>query len=106
MLAEKLAKWARSNTPGEATARPWWRLLCPVWPQVGASLGDESRKRVQALAVVGEPLSPSEGREAVQRRSRLNGQIFSDVDADAISDALARIMQRFDGYGALGAALV
>jgi hypothetical protein len=87
-LAEKLAKWGGSKS-GDALVARSWRLLCPIWPQVVASLGDEARKRVQALAIMGEPLSPSEGREAVQRRSRLRGKALSDLDADAISDALA-----------------
>lgn len=85
-LTEKLASWAPVSKPGES-AKPVWRLLCPVWPQVVFALGDESRKRVQALAIVGEPLSPLEGREAVQRRSKLNGRILSDLAADAISEA-------------------
>jgi len=87
-LAEKLAKWGGSRS-GDALVAQSWRLLCPIWPQVVASLGDEARKRVQSLAIMGEPLSPSEGREAVQRRSRLRGKALSDLDADAISDALA-----------------
>jgi len=87
-LAEKLAKWGGSKS-GEVLTAQSWRLLCPIWPQVVASLGDEARKRVQALAIIGESLSPSEGREAVQRRSRLRGRALSDLDADAISNALA-----------------
>lgn len=87
-LAEKLAKWGGAKS-GEALTAQSWRLLCPIWPQVVASLGDEARKRVQALAIIGESLSPSEGREAVQRRSRLRGKALSDLDADAISNALA-----------------
>lgn len=87
-LAEKLAKWGGSKSDEGLIARSW-RLLCPIWPQVVASLGDEARKRVQALAIIGEPLSPSEGREAVQRRSRLRGKALSDLDAGTISNALA-----------------
>ena len=33
-------------------------------------------------------------------------QILIDIGAESTASELARIMQRFDGYGALGAALV
>jgi hypothetical protein len=88
ILADKLAKWSGPKS-GEVLTTQSWRLLCPLWPQVVALLGDEARKRVQALAIIGGSLSSSEGREAVQRRSRLRGKALSDLDADAISDALA-----------------
>jgi hypothetical protein len=87
-LAEKLAKWALPSNKNHEAAMPAWRILCPIWPQIIASLGEESRKWVQALSLIGEPLSASEGREAVQRRARQRGKVLSDLDADGISEAL------------------
>ncbi|TKV80135.1 hypothetical protein FDV58_17970 [Bradyrhizobium elkanii] len=87
LLAEKLSKWSGPLNSDTPAGRPW-RLLCPIWPQIIASLGEEARKRIQRLAVIGDAFSPSEGREAVQRRGRTRGKTISDLDADAISDAL------------------
>jgi hypothetical protein len=87
-LAEKLAKWVLPPNKKHQAATPAWRILCPIWPQIISSLGEEFRKRVQALSLIGEPLSASEGREAVQRRARQRGKVLSDLDADGISEAL------------------
>jgi hypothetical protein len=90
-LAEKLATWsAVGGAIGKSDDEPanGWRLFCPVWPQVVASLKDEARKQVQRLAVVGMAFIPPEGREAVQRRARGKGIYLSDMEADSVSDAL------------------
>jgi hypothetical protein len=95
LLLEKLAKWAvpkaAATSGGPSTGgtdRDRWRLLCPIWPDVLASLGDTPRKHIQTLAAEGSVLTVPEGREAVQRRGRLRGSLLSDLDADAVSDAL------------------
>jgi len=86
-LLEKVARWA-DFAKEEQKTDAFWRLLCPVWPQIIASLGDESRKRIQTVTVIGEAFSATEGCEAVQKRSQVAGRILSDLDADAISRAL------------------
>ena len=95
-LAEKLAQWAKGSNeagtpdpPSVATPdRKKWRLLCPLWPSVVASLGDDARKSVQRLAVIGNAFTLPEGREAVQRRAQVKGLYLSDLEADSVSDAL------------------
>ena len=96
-LTEKLAKWAAGGNeetamPGQPSAaspdRKKWRLLCPVWPSVVASLDDDARKKVQRLAVIGNAFTPPEGCEAVQRRAKAKGLYLSDLEADSVSDAL------------------
>ena len=95
-LTEKLAKWAaggneagtQGNPPAASPDRKTWRLLCPLWPSVVASLDDDARKAVQRLAVIGTAFTPPEGREAVQRRAQAKGLYLSDLEADSVSDAL------------------
>lgn len=95
-LTEKLAKWANAdsetatsgNSPTASSGRKKWRLLCPLWPSVVASLDDDARKGVQRLAVIGNAFTPPEGREAVQRRAKAKGLYLSDLEADGMSDAL------------------
>lgn len=71
LVAEKLVKWAgHFSSPNAPSGQPW-RLLCPVWPQVVASLSDENRKQVQHLAVVGEAFSPSEGKKLCSAAAEL-----------------------------------
>jgi hypothetical protein len=94
-LAEKLAKWSSfgqadpaTNSPSRASMRECWRLLCPVWPQVIASLSDANLKLVQSLAVIGAPFTMREGGEAVLRRAESKGAFLSSLEAEAISEAL------------------
>lgn len=87
LLVEKLLRWSAPSNGGAPVSRSW-RILCPIWPQVVAALGEETRKRAHELSVVGDTFSPSEGREAVQLRGKLHGKAVTDLDADAISEAL------------------
>jgi hypothetical protein len=95
-LAEKLVKWssigkASGNTDNASSSRHnlgRWRLLCPIWPEVVASLADTAQKQIQSLAIAGPPLTTQEGREAVQRRAKLKGLLLSDLAADSVSEAL------------------
>jgi hypothetical protein len=89
-LAEKLARWSTlaTSAPDSGPQSRRWRLLCPVWPSVVASLRDDQRKRVQQLAIAGTAYTPAEGREAVKRRAKIPGILLSDLEADSISDAL------------------
>jgi len=94
-LAEKLAKWSSfgqadlsTNSPSRASRRKCWRLLCPAWPQVVASLSDANLKLVQNLAVIGVPFTMREGAEAVLRRAESKGAFLSSLEAEAVSEAL------------------
>jgi hypothetical protein len=94
-LAEKIASWDVSitNTLNAAssthsTSRQRWKLLCPIWPQVVASINDVSRKIIQRAAVSSGPLTTREGGEAVRRRASLRGLSLSVLDAEIISQTL------------------
>ncbi|WP_334389779.1 hypothetical protein [Bradyrhizobium sp. AZCC 2262] len=90
-LSEKLATWSRPDNHGkndQADTSRTWQLLCPLWPEVMLSLNDQARKRVEALSVSCAPLTTEEARHAVQRRAAIAGRILTDIDANAIADAL------------------
>lgn len=95
VLAEKVAGWDASSTnnvnaasSAHSPSRQRWKLLCPVWPQVLASVSDASRKIIQRAAVSGGPLTTREGGEAVRRRASLRGISLSVLDAEIISQTL------------------
>jgi hypothetical protein len=88
LLAEKLAGWSRAPTMDDKGAPSRWRLLCPLWPGVLASLGDQARKRVEPLIIPASGFTESEGRDAVLARARLDGCKLSSLSAAAISLAL------------------
>ncbi|RJQ49819.1 MAG: hypothetical protein C4530_22680 [Desulfobacteraceae bacterium] len=71
-LVEKLAGWSQPPTKDDSGALSSWRLLCPVWPEVFASLGDQVRKRIEPLIQAAGGFTESEGREAVLARARLD----------------------------------
>lgn len=94
-LAEKVASWGVSsqNTVSPASSahhasRQRWKLLCPIWPQVIASMNDVSRKIIYRSAVPSGPLTTREGGEAVRRRASLQGISLSVLDAEIISQSV------------------
>ena len=95
-LTEKLATWssvrkANSDADNRSTSDASgerWKLLCPVWPQIVASLRDDARKHVQQLSIIGTTFTEQEGREAIQRRARSRNISLSDLEAESVSQAL------------------
>jgi hypothetical protein len=87
-LAEKIGAWASKSETRSPVAPPAYRVVCPLWPQVLTYVSDAVRNRIVALSLWGGSFSPSEGRAAVQLRSRLIGITLSNLTADAISAAL------------------
>jgi hypothetical protein len=88
LLAEKLAGWNREPTKDDHRPPSSWRLMCPLWPEIIASLGDQARKRIDPLIIAAGGFSESEGRDAVLARARLDGRELSSLSAEAISRAL------------------
>jgi len=87
LLAEKIAAWA--TKPGNNTATPrGYRTICPIWPQLLDSFGEDSRKRISALTLFGGSFSQLEGREAVQLRAKQVGLTLSNMTAEASAIAL------------------
>lgn len=88
LLVEKLASWSRALANDDEGASSRWRLLCPVWPEILVSLGDQARKRIEPLIITAEGFTESEGSEAVLARARLDNREMSYLSAQAISRAL------------------
>ena len=72
-LAEKIANWSRAQaeTEDKSNWKTKWHLLCPLWPETLALLGDQARKRIEPLLVFAGGFSENEGRDAVIARARL-----------------------------------
>jgi hypothetical protein len=94
-LAEKLASWSTlgTETSGDQSSNSFnskrrWRLICPIWPQIVASLSDTSRKGIEHVAVFGGPLTIQEGGKSVLLRAGLKGASLSVLEAENISQAL------------------
>lgn len=94
-LAGELVKWSSFGQTGNAahsqdrgSKRECWTLLCPIWPQVIASLSDANIKIVQSLAVTGASFTAREGGESVLRRAESKGAFLTSLEAEAISEAL------------------
>jgi hypothetical protein len=88
LLLERLAGWVPTQSGTTRNGGENWRLLCPVWPQKLAAMGDEARKRIEPLCVFATRFTPAEGRVAVERRAILAGQSLSPLQADQIAQAL------------------
>jgi hypothetical protein len=88
LLAERLAGWSRTPREDDKGPPSSWRLVCPLWPEIIASLGEQARKRIEPLIVAASGFSESEGRDAVLARARLDGRELSSLRAEAIARAL------------------
>ena len=89
-LAEKIAGWSRTQAATE-DKRNWetkWHLLCPLWPEILALLGDQARKSIEPLLISAGGFSKDEGRDAVLARARLVGKELSPLSALSISESL------------------
>nr|MDU9047112.1 hypothetical protein [Candidatus Electrothrix aestuarii] len=89
-LAEKLIRWSCSPAnSGEATCgNSAWQLVCPLWPEVLLSLGEEVKKSIEPLIITASGFSKDEGCEAVLRRAQLAGHSLSPLVADEIAKSL------------------
>ena len=88
LLVEKLAGWSRAPTKDEKGVPSRWCLVCPLWPEILASLGEQARKRIEPLIVAASGFTESEGRDAVLARARLEDRTLSSLSAESISRAL------------------
>ena len=89
-LAEKIARWSRTQaeTKDKSNWGAKWHLLCPLWPETLALLGDQARKRIEPLLVFAGGFSENEGCDAVIARARLVGNKLSSLNALSISRSL------------------
>ena len=89
-LAEKIARWSRiqAKTEDKSNWESKWHLLCPLWPETLALLGDQARKGIEPLLISAGGFSENEGRDAVLARARLVGNELSPLSALSISESL------------------
>ena len=89
-LAEKIANWSRAQaaTEDKGNWKTNWHLLCPLWPETLALLGDQTRKRIEPLLVFAGGFSENEGRDAVIARAKLVNNKLSSSSASSISQSL------------------
>ena len=87
-LAEKIAGWGATFGETQVREAKPWRLFCPIWPGALALAGDQTRKLLEPMLIVPEPMTPAEGAQAVIVRAGLTGRTLSEVTAGAISAAL------------------
>ena len=88
LLLERLAGWGEPRNEDPSTESANWRLLCPVWPKVLATIADEARRRIESLSVWALPFTKDEARDAIERRAALADIIVSPLEADNLADAL------------------
>jgi len=84
-VLERLVSW---QPRPEAESAPW-QIFCPLWPDVIRLLGEEERRRVEALTLSVGAMSPAEGAEAVQRRRELAGERPTRLESEQIAAALS-----------------
>ena len=87
-LAEKLAVWGRAPAKDNTGLPSSWRLVCPLWPEIIASLRGSGPEIHRAPDHNLQRIFWSEGRDAVLVRARLDGRELSLLRAEAISRAL------------------
>jgi hypothetical protein len=85
-LIEKIVRWQGDKSKQDSAIS--WQMLCPVWPQVMASLDDDVRKRINSQAIVGSVFSAKEGAEAVETRLALEDRSMTKLEATKISESL------------------
>ena len=86
-LVKKLLSWSYTST-NDKDLPSNWRLICPLWPELLASLEDQVRTHVEQLLITARGFTASEGCEAVKVRAGLEGRMISSLNAEAISFAL------------------
>lgn len=88
LLVEKLANWCFASADEDKNELSLWRLICPLWPEVLTSLGEQARRRIEPLIVTAGSFTKEEGRDAVMARARLAGRVISPLSAEEISLSL------------------
>ncbi|ESA32608.1 hypothetical protein N836_25165 [Leptolyngbya sp. Heron Island J] len=88
ILLEKLASWSQISSEDNQKKSSYWRVLCPLWREIFASLPTQIRENIQPLTLIADGFTESEGIEAVLKRSHLANQDISLLEAGSIAHAL------------------
>jgi hypothetical protein len=87
-LIERLARWSSVNRNDKDGPEASWQVVCPVWPQLFAALGDEARQHAGGLGLQLGPYTREEARRALQRRAAFEGLDLLALEADEFAEAL------------------
>lgn len=87
-LLKKIASWSQEYSTDKQRVIPYWRVLCPVWPEIFVSLPTRVRDSIQSQALIADGFTEDEGREAVLARSHLDNHSLSPLEAESIAHAL------------------
>jgi hypothetical protein len=87
-LIEKIAGWSNISADAKQHGLSFYRLICPIWPEVLSSLSDQTRQRIQQLTMTAGSFTADEGREAVLARASINNRKVSALTAQETSNKL------------------
>jgi hypothetical protein len=87
LIMDRLLKWSAAASSKDNTVR--WRIICPVWPELLATLSYHSQRELQSLSRLLGPFSPDEARAAVLKRATSIGLHVTPLDADVLATRLA-----------------
>ncbi|MBW4485397.1 MAG: hypothetical protein KME14_22920 [Tildeniella torsiva UHER 1998/13D] len=88
LLLEKLASWSQAVKEHDQRKPAYWRILCPLWPEIFTSLPTQTRNYIQSLILISDSFTEDEGCEAVLVRARLDNRSLSLLDANAVAQSL------------------
>lgn len=86
-LIDKLAVWSSAVSKQEGQGRAL-QLVCPIWPELVAALGDETRKCVERLGARLGRFRPEDARQTLLGRAASEGVELSALEAGAVAESL------------------
>jgi len=87
-LIEHIASWVR-NIKSKDKDYYVFRIICPLWPTVFEQINPQAYEKIKSFAIYGGPLSPSEGAEAVQKKSKAQQFYITGIEGKEISEMLS-----------------
>jgi len=87
-LIERLISWSTESKANNYSTDLSWSIVCPVWPQLFAGLGDDARKRIGSMSLHLGPYNLQDAKAALQRRAELEQFQLLEFDANDIVSSL------------------
>ncbi|WP_149241657.1 hypothetical protein [Dyadobacter sp. 32] len=87
-LIERLISWSAESKANNYSTDLSWSIICPVWPQLLAGLGEDARKRIESLSLHLGPYNLKDAKAALQRRAELEQFKLLEFDANDIVSSL------------------
>lgn len=90
VLAEKITSWDMTAKASNGLISSSVQLLCPLWPDLLAAMGDQARKIIEPLILSSDRFTEKEAVDAITARASEAGRAISQVEAVDLSNALGR----------------